>query len=200
MKSPALCLLSLALAACASQAPPPSSPAADNAAAASSKGAAQVASAVTAPLNDFNLVRAEIPAALRQALKAPYAAPQPLDCATLSTEVRALDATLGPDLDTPASQAHASLIERGTDAAGNAAVGALRNAAEGLVPFRSWVRKLSGAERYSKEVAAALAAGTVHRAFLKGLGQSLGCAAPAAPAPAVSPGPTTPPSPASPQA
>jgi hypothetical protein len=49
------------------------------------------------------------------------------------------------------------------------------------VPFRGWVRKLSGAERYSKEVAAAIAAGTVRRAYLKGLGEAKGCAAPAAP-------------------
>ena len=64
---------------------------------------------------------------------------------------------------------------------GGAAVGALRGAAEGVVPFRGWVRKLSGAERYSKDVAAAIAAGTIRRAFLKGLGQAAGCTAPAAP-------------------
>jgi hypothetical protein len=43
------------------------------------------------------------------------------------------------------------------------------------------VRKLDGAERHSKEVAAAIAAGSVRRAFLKGVGQALGCQAPAAP-------------------
>ena len=41
--------------------------------------------------------------------------------------------------------------------------------------------KLSGAERYSREVAAAIAAGTIRRAYLKGVGASTGCAAPAAP-------------------
>jgi hypothetical protein len=50
-----------------------------------------------------------------------------------------------------------------------------------VIPFRGWVRKLDGAERHSKEVAAAIAAGSVRRAFLKGVGQTLGCAAPAAP-------------------
>jgi hypothetical protein len=43
------------------------------------------------------------------------------------------------------------------------------------------VRKLSGAERYERKVAAAIAAGSVRRAYLKGLGQAAGCAAPAAP-------------------
>jgi len=41
--------------------------------------------------------------------------------------------------------------------------------------------KMSGAEHYSREVAAAIAAGTVRRAYLKGLGDARGCAAPAAP-------------------
>jgi hypothetical protein len=57
----------------------------------------------------------------------------------------------------------------------------LRGAAESVIPFRGWIRKLDGAERHSKEVAAAIAAGSVRRAFLKGVGQTLGCAAPAAP-------------------
>jgi hypothetical protein len=43
------------------------------------------------------------------------------------------------------------------------------------------VRKLSGAERYSREVAAAIAAGTIRRAFLKGMRQAAGCPAAARP-------------------
>ena len=35
------------------------------------------------------------------------------------------------------------------------AVGAVQRTAQDLIPFRGWVRKLSGAERYSKKVAAA---------------------------------------------
>jgi hypothetical protein len=57
----------------------------------------------------------------------------------------------------------------------------VRGAAQGIVPYRSWVRKLSGAERYSKEVAAAITAGGVRRSYLKGFGQAGGCPAPAAP-------------------
>lgn len=73
------------------------------------------------------------------------------------------------------TEANRGLIERGTDAAGGAAVGALRRTAEGVIPFRGWVRKLTGAERYSKRVAAAIAAGTVRRAFLKGLSVAQNC-------------------------
>ncbi|MEK8030226.1 hypothetical protein AACH06_05265 [Ideonella sp. DXS29W] len=151
------------------------------AASSASAGADAVAKAVTSPLSDLNLVNAPIPPVLRSALKAPYAAPAEAGCDALAANVRALDEVLGADLDTPPSPNNPGLVERGSKEVGNAAVGAIKSAAEGLVPFRSWVRKLSGAERYSKEVAAAIAAGTVRRAYLKGLGESRGCDAPASP-------------------
>jgi len=149
------------------------------------KGAAkegvQVQKAIEAPLADLNLVREKIPAVLLAAVKAPYALPSQRACPDLANEVQALDAALGPDLDTPPSNANPGLVERGTTLVGNAANDALRGAAESVIPFRGWVRKLDGAERHSKEVAAAIAAGSVRRAFLKGVGQTLGCQAPAAP-------------------
>jgi hypothetical protein len=83
---------------------------------------------------------------------------------------------LGPDLDAPVSEANKGLVERGIEGAGGAAAGALQRTAEGVVPFRGWVRKLTGAERYSKRVAAAIAAGTVRRGFLKGLAAAQKCA------------------------
>jgi hypothetical protein len=49
------------------------------------------------------------------------------------------------------------------------------------VPFRSWVRQLSGAKQNEKRVKEAIYAGSVRRAFLKGIGGHRGCAAPAAP-------------------
>jgi len=149
------------------------------------KGAAregvQLQKAVEAPLADLNLVREKIPAVLEAAVKAPYALPSQRDCPALANEVRALDDALGADLDTPPTAANPGLVERGTNMVGDAANDALRGAAESVIPFRGWVRKLDGAERHSKEVAAAIAAGSVRRAFLKGVGQTLGCAAPAAP-------------------
>lgn len=132
-------------------------------------------STAVVPLNDLNLVQAPIPPALLQAQRQPYGLPADLGCAALTAEVRGLDEVLGPDLDAPPTQSNPGLIERGSNALGDAASGALRSAAEGVVPFRGWVRKLSGAERYSKEVAAAIAAGTVRRGFLKGLRRGQGC-------------------------
>ncbi|MEP6502549.1 MAG: hypothetical protein ABJD97_04425 [Betaproteobacteria bacterium] len=149
------------------------------------KGAAkegvQIQKAVEAPLADLNLVQEKIPPVLQAALKAPYALPSQRACPDLANEVRALDGALGADLDTPPTASNPGLVERGSNAIGDAANDALRGAAESVIPFRGWVRKLDGAERHSKQVAAAIAAGSVRRAFLKGVGQTLGCAAPAAP-------------------
>ena len=163
--------LALSLAGCASP---------DTAQGAAKEGI-QIQKAVEAPLADLNLVQDKIPPVLLAAEKAPYALPSQRACPDLANEVRALDGALGADLDTPPTLANPGLVERGTTLAGDTANDALRGAAESVIPFRGWVRKLDGAERHSKEVAAAIAAGSVRRAFLKGVGQTLGCAAPAAP-------------------
>ena len=136
-----------------------------------SSDSSKVSTAATTPLNDLNLVNAPIPEALAAAQKAPYAAPADSSCSALASAVRTLDEVLGPDLDAPASDTNPGLIERG----GSAAASALQRTAEGVVPFRGWVRKISGAERYSQQVAAAIAAGTVRRAYLKGLSRGKGC-------------------------
>ncbi len=128
-------------------------------------------SAATTPLKDLNLVNAPVPAVLAAAQKAPYALTESSSCAELKDAVRALDEVLGPDLDTPATEANPGLIERGS----NLVAGAAQNAAEGLIPHRKWVRKLSGAERYSKQVASAIAAGAVRRGFLKGVAKAKSC-------------------------
>lgn len=134
-----------------------------------------IVDAATTPLRDLNLIRAGIPAVLRDAQKRPYLVPDDQSCAALADDVRALDEALGPDFDAPASASNPGLVERGAAMVDDSAVGALQGAAESVVPFRSWVRKLTGAERHSKDVAAAIAAGTVRRAFLKGLRAARGC-------------------------
>ncbi|WP_257313543.1 hypothetical protein [Geothrix fuzhouensis] len=139
-----------------------------------------LSAAATAPLGDLNLVRAKIPPVLLAAQKAPYGLPADPSCSGLVAEVQQLDAALPPDLDAPPA-ADPSLGERGRAEAGGAAVGAVRHTTEGLIPFRGWVRKLSGAERHSRLVAEAVAAGLTRRAYLKGLGQAQGCQSPAAP-------------------
>lgn len=175
MKHPLPCmkncmfLLVLALTGCASSSGP------------SGLQATTVGKAITTPLSDLNLVRADIAPVLIDAQKNPYGTPLDGSCQALAAEVVLLDGVLGADLDTPATALNPSLVERGSSAAQGAATGAIRRAAEDVIPFRGWVRKLSGAERYSRDVLAAIAAGTVRRAYLKGLGQAQGCESPAAP-------------------
>ena len=137
--------------------------------------------AAQTPLADLNLVQQKIPSVLQGALKAPYSLPPEKTCAAIANEVHELDAALGADLDTPPTLSNPGLVERGAGAVGDAANDALRGAAESVIPFRGWIRKLDGAERHSKEVGAAIAAGAVRRAYLKGVGQQLGCLPPAAP-------------------
>lgn len=177
-----LCLLvfPVLLAACATS-KPARSPAGTEASDAPSKTESQITDIATTPLNDFNLVRVKIPPILQTARTKPYATPKDPGCAGLAQEVLELDAALGADLDVPPNPEDPGMVERSAVFIGDAAVGAARGAAQDIVPFRSWVRKLTGAERHAKEVAAAIAAGIVRRAYLKGLGQSAGCEAPAAP-------------------
>lgn len=144
-----------------------------------SSSADKVTAAATTPLSDLNVVRAEIPDVLKAAVAAPYALPADRSCAGLAADIHALDEVLGPDLDAPASGNRPSLLDRGEDAA----TGALQRTAEGVIPFRGWVRKLSGAERYARHVSAAITAGGVRRGYLRGLLAGQACAAlPATPA------------------
>lgn len=135
----------------------------------------RLGSAAGTPLADLNIVRADIPAVLLQAQKNPYLAPVDQSCAAINGELQKLDEALGPDIDAPAAKDEPSLVDRGTEAAENSATDAVQRTVEGLIPFRSWLRKLSGAEKYSGQVTAALAAGSVRRAFLKGLGAGRDC-------------------------
>ena len=145
-----------------------------------------VGEAVAQPLKDLNLVRDPIPTQLRQVMKDPYAKPERVDCAWLEHEVRNLDLALGPDIDIPSGTK--SLRTEGSEAVAGLAASAVKDAASDLIPFRSLVRRLTGAEKNAAEMRKALHAGDVRRAYLKGLGLERGCAYPAAPAPGT-PGP-----------
>src|SRR5262245_48946762 len=93
--------------------PPPTDPV--------GKTGADVAQAVTTPLSDLNLVNAPIPPVLLEAQRAPYGEPADGTCAGITTQVHALDAVLGPDLDVPPQPGNPGLIERGAGFAGQAA-------------------------------------------------------------------------------
>jgi hypothetical protein len=143
----------------------------------------KIGDAVTAPLQDLNLIRTKIPPVLIKAKEDPYQRPADIICEATKTEVTELDAALGPDMDARRSSSDQGMLRKGGAMAEESAIDALRGTTRGVIPFNGWVRKLSGAERHSKEVANAIASGIVRRAYLKGLGESHGCEAPAAPLP-----------------
>ncbi len=125
------------------------------------------------PLRDFNLASTAIPPVLLEAKEKPYLAPNDQSCQGLALQIGVLDAVLDADLDVEVAKETGTA--RAKTALSNAAVGALQKTVEGAIPFRGWVRKLSGAERHSSGVAAAIAAGTARRAFLKGVAVGHAC-------------------------
>jgi hypothetical protein len=133
--------------------------------------------AMGAPLRDLNVLRTKIPPVLLEALADPYYRPPgQLSCDDVAALLEPVDKALGPDLDQPNND-QAGLVERGRGTAFGFVAGATSDA----IPFRSWVRKLTGAERHDKYVQAAITAGAVRRGYLKGLGESRGCSPPATP-------------------
>lgn len=137
----------------------------------------KVGAAIASPLSDLNLVTTDIPEVLLKAKVAPYALPPELTCAWLQDEVLSLSAVLGPDVDQIKRDANGDLIDQGSAELGNAAVNALKSFTEGVIPFRAWIRRLTGADRSARELAAAGIAGIVRRSYLKGYQLAKGCAA-----------------------
>jgi hypothetical protein len=138
---------------------------------------ANVAGAMSAPLRDVNVVRTKVPPVLLEAIADPYGRPpDPGKCAELLEQLAPLDDALGPDLDAPAPDED-DLMQRGK----TTAMGAMATLTTDVIPFRGWIRKLSGAEQHDQLVQSAIIAGAVRRAYLKGLGESQGCNPPATP-------------------
>jgi hypothetical protein len=136
-----------------------------------------VRGAAETPLEDLNVKRTDIPPVLLKAEDAVYAPPRARTCAAIRADVAELDEVLGDDfdfvpLDTPELRKDKKTAQTN---------GILKDAAGGVIPFRGWVRRLSGAAQHAEAVQRAISAGQVRRGYLKGLGQSLRCRAPAAP-------------------
>lgn len=142
---------------------------------------AGLGAAVTAPLDDLNLRAQPIPTVLLQAQGNPYDLRNLNHCTTIGAELARLDEALGPDTDEPPAQDGSYRSEQAADAAAKATLEAIRGATTDFIPGRSWIRRLSGAEQHSRNVQAAIQAGRMRRAFLKGVGMQRNCAPPAAP-------------------
>ena len=182
-----LALLSLAVAGLVSSAAaqtrtgrtaPPPAPAPDDQVRTSDQvKQGSVQGAATTPLRDLNVMKVEIPELLLESLKDPYQRPpRNWKCSTLVSLLQPLEAALGPDLDQLPTD-EVDLADRGKQTALSVA----GDLAGGAIPFRGVVRRVSGAASHDKLVQSAILAGSVRRAYLKGLGEARGCPAPAAP-------------------
>lgn len=132
------------------------------------------------PLEDLNLRQDAIPPVLIEALANPYSQNGMETCMAIALQVRRLNEALGPDQDEPPPP-RAGLSQQAVEALADAAVEAVRDETSDFIPLRGWVRQLSGAERHSRRIQAAIQAGRARRAFLKGVGMRQNCAPPAAP-------------------
>jgi len=130
---------------------------------------------VMSPLSDVNLHKKDVPAVLEAALANPYDLTGITSCAGYVTAIESLDAALGDDIDVARSKTDDEKM-------GNSAGAIAKSLIGSFIPFRGVIRELSGANAQQKAWERALYAGSVRRAFLKGMGQSKGCAYPASPA------------------
>lgn len=134
-----------------------------------------VTDAAMTPLRDVGLVRPEIPLVLR-GLQYPYSTVTLTEgCAAVGREISALDAVLGPESYQPGP--NRNIWDRSGDFIEDQAIDAVQDTASDLIPFRSWVRRISGASRAERDALRAVANGQQRRTFLRGYGASLGCPA-----------------------
>lgn len=128
-----------------------------------------VGDVATTPLSDFNIKKDEVPAVLVTAREKPYALGGMTRCSAITTEIAQLDAVLGDDIDISRDDGGSNIRM------GNVAKSLVRS----LIPFGGVIRELSGANAQERKWEEAIYAGSVRRAFLKGIGQQRGCKYPA---------------------
>jgi hypothetical protein len=154
------------------------------------KNVTQAIDAATGPLQDLNIRKQEIPEILKVAAKNPYARPEKAKCTTVREELAKLDEVLGEDMkaqDIELASADGSDSEflnvdkvkvPTREQIGDGAMGMVRSRVLGairsqtdILPFRSIVRTITGADRHQKKLTEAYEAGKIRRAYLKGFAQ-----------------------------
>lgn len=130
----------------------------------------KVFSAALTPLEDLGVRKRDIPSMLTMLTENPYMPPAKLTCEEIKHEMADLTVLLGPDFDTPktALSAQDQMMEDGSNMLEDAVVGLVRSQTS-IIPLRSIVRRLTGANSHEKRVAKALEAGKLRRAYLRGL-------------------------------
>jgi hypothetical protein len=121
----------------------------------------------TKPLKDANVIKSEIPPKLLAVMGQPYSLAGLKTCADFSREIGQLTSILGPDVDTVQPKSGTSASE--------AVLSGIEDMAGRLVPASGLIRKVSGAEAEEKKAKAAIYAGSLRRAYLKGTARAKGC-------------------------
>lgn len=124
---------------------------------------------VTKPLSDLNIKKDEVPEILVTARAKPYDLTGLKRCPAIAAAVANLDTVLGDDIDVASDDGNATIDM------GNLA----KSVVGSLIPFGGVIREISGANAQQRKWQEAIYAGSVRRAYLKGVGQQRGCAYPA---------------------
>ena len=122
----------------------------------------------TRPLKDLNIIQPKVDADIERIMAAPYALTGIRTCSQLNNAITKLTAVLGPDVDSPATQ-------NSDKTPAEVALSLGESAAGGIIPFAGVIRRLSGAESKQNYAKAAIYAGSVRRAYLKGMARGKGC-------------------------
>ena len=119
-------------------------------------------------LERSSAVMGEVAPEVERIMAAPYDLTGLRTCAQYKTAVGKLTAVLGPDVDSPQTQ-------KSDKSPAEVALGLGESAAGGIIPFSGVIRRLSGAEARQKYAQAAIYAGSVRRAYIKGTARAKGC-------------------------
>lgn len=122
----------------------------------------------TQPLRDLNMSGGGISPELEAIMKEPYSLKGLRGCADYKREIDRITKLVGPDVDSPEARA-----APGTST--EFVLGTAESVATSLIPGRSIVRQLSGANAAEKRARAATLAASLRRAFLKGRASGLNC-------------------------
>ena len=122
---------------------------------------------VEKPLKDLNIVKEKVPPDLEAIMQRPYDLGNRKTCAQFKAEIDRMTASLGPDVDAVKAAEGKTATEQVIDGA--------EGLAGGIIPGQGLLRKVSGAEAAQKRRAAAILAGNLRRAYIKGLARGKGC-------------------------
>ena len=122
----------------------------------------------TKPLKDLNIIQPKVAPEIERVMAEPYSLKGIKTCAQFKTAIHKLTAVLGPDVDSPETH-------KTDKSPAEVALSLGESAAGGIIPFSGIIRKISGAEAKQKYAQAAVYAGSVRRAYLKGTARAKGC-------------------------